>query len=120
MTGSSYRAGVGVAMLASFLTVWTTIVGDDGSGAANFMVILAVGVGWFAAELRAAGMARAMVGVAVMQALLGALTATAPITAAASGGMSKAILFNGFFTLLWLISAIFFRVAAKRDPAAAL
>lgn len=119
MTGSAYRAGIGVAILAAFLTVWTTIVRDDGSGAGFFMVILAVGVGWFAALFRPAGMARAMVGVAVMQALLGMLIATAPITAVAPDGVSKAILFSGFFTLLWLISANFFRIAAKRDPAAA-
>jgi hypothetical protein len=119
MTGSAYRAGVGVAIMAAFLTVWTTIVRDDGSGAGFFMVILAVGVGWFAAGFRPAGMARGMAGVAVMQALLGMLTATAPITAAAPDGVSKAILFSGLFTLLWLISANFFRITAKSDPAAA-
>jgi hypothetical protein len=119
MTGSAYRAGVGVAILASFLTVWTTIVRDDGTGAAYFMVILAVGVGWFSASFRPAGMARAMLGVAAMQVLLGMLVATAPITATAPDGVSKAIIFSGFFTLLWLMSANFFRIAAKRDPAAA-
>ena len=56
-----YRAGVGVAVLASFLTVWTTIVRDDGHGIGSFMVIMAVGVGWFAAGFRAAGMARTVV-----------------------------------------------------------
>ena len=119
MTGSAYRAGVGVAILASFLILWTTIVRDDGSGAGYFMVILAVGVGWFSAGFRSAGMARAMVGVAAMQALLGALIATAPITSAAPDGVLKAVIFSGFFTLLWLISANFFRIAAKREPAAA-
>jgi hypothetical protein len=118
MTGSAYRAGVGVAIVAAFLTVWTTIVRDEGSGAGFFMVILAVGVGWFAAGFRPAGMARGMVGVAVMQALLGMLTATAPITATAPDGV-KAILYSGFFSILWLISANFFRIAAKRDLAAA-
>jgi len=118
MIGSAYRAGVGVATVASFLTVWTTIVRDDGSGAGFFMVILAVGVGWFAAAFRPAGMARTMVGVAAMQALLGMLIATAPITATTPDGVSKAILYSGFFTLLWLVSANLFRIAAKRDLAA--
>ena len=114
-----YRTGIAVALVAAFLAVWTTIVRDDGSGAGFFMVILAVAVGWFAAGFRPAGMARGMAGVAVMQALLGMLTATAPITAAAPDGVSKAVLYSGFFTILWLISANFFRIAAKSDPAAA-
>ena len=69
----AYRAGIAVAALASFLTVWTTIVRDDGNGMGFFMVIMAVGVGWFAAWFRPAGMARTMVGVAVMQVAVGTL-----------------------------------------------
>ena len=109
----TYGAGIAVALVASLLTVWTTIVRDDGSGAAHFMVILAVGAGWFAAWFRAPGMARTMLGVAVMQALLGMLIATAPVTASVPGGPIKALLFNGFFTLLWLVSAGLFRAASK-------
>src|SRR5690242_16964307 len=104
----AYRSGIGVVILASFLTVWTTIVRDDGSGAGFFMIILAVGVGWFSASFRPAGMARAMVGVAAMQLCLGALIATAPITAAVPDGPLKAVLFNLFFAALWLISGAFF------------
>ena len=123
MIGSSengaYRTGVVVAVLAAFLTVWTTIVRDDGTGAGFFMVILAVGVGWFSAWFRAAGMARTMVGVAVMQALLGMLIATAPVTATMLHGPSKALLFSSFFTLLWLISANFLRIASRNERKAA-
>ena len=61
--------------------MWTTIVRDDGNGIGFFMVIMAAVVGWFAAGFRPAGMARAMFGVAVMQAMVGMLIATAPITA---------------------------------------
>ena len=111
--GGAYRSGVGVALVASFLTVWTTIVRDDGTGVGYFMVILAVGVGWFAAWFRPAGMARAMLGVAIMQVLLGMLIATAPVTATKLDGPSSALLFNAFFAALWLISANFFRIASK-------
>jgi hypothetical protein len=110
----AYRAGVGVAVLAAFLTVWTTIVRDDGNGIGFFMVIMAVGVGWFAAGFRAAGMGRTMAGVAIMQAAVGSLIATAPITANVPGESVKALLFSGFFTVLWLVSGAFFRAAAKR------
>ena len=111
----AYRTGVAAAVVTSLLTVWTTIVRDDGNGAAFFMVIMAVAAGWFAAGFRPAGMARAMIGVAVMQAALGMLIATAPITAAAPGGPLKALVFSGVFTLLWLASALCFRAAAKDD-----
>ena len=118
--GWTYPAGVTVAVLASFLTIWTTIVRDDGSGAGFLMIILAAGVGGFAAGFRAAGMARAMLGIAVMQAMLGILTATAPVTAMTPDGPFRALLFNGIFALLWLVSAACFRAASKRrDPVAA-
>jgi hypothetical protein len=60
-------------------------------------------------------MARTMLGVAIMQALLGVAIATAPVTANSSDGPLKALLFNGFFAALWLMSAAFFRVAYRRS-----
>jgi hypothetical protein len=123
MTGAStsriYSAGVAVAVLTSFLTVWTTIVRDDGTGMSWFELIMAAVVGGFAARFRPAGMARTMLGVAIMQALLGVAVATAPITANIPGGPLKALLFSGVFAGLWLISAACFRAAATRDRAAA-
>jgi hypothetical protein len=117
MTGSAggaYRAGAGVALLSSFLIVWTTIVRDDGSGIGYFMVIMAAAVGSFAAWFRTEGMARTMVGVAVMQALLGIAVATAPSTASVPGGSFKALLYSGFFAVMWLASATLFFFASKR------
>src|SRR3954453_2343835 len=118
MIGSSesraYRSGAAAAGLASFLLVWTTVVRDDGSGIASFMLIMAAAVGGFAAWFRPAGMARTMLGVAVMQVLLGIATATAPSTASLPGGASRALLLSGGFTVLWLISAAFFRAASNR------
>lgn len=108
-----YRAGVAVAVVTSVLTVWTTIVHDDGNGIGFFMVIMAAVVGAFAAWFHPRGMARAMLGTAAMQAIAGMLVATAPITAKIPGGASRALLFSSFFALLWLISANFFRHAAN-------
>ena len=123
MTGSSesraYRAGVAVALLTSFLTVWTTIVRDDGTGIGFFLLIMAAAVGGFAARFRPAGMARTMLGVAIMQLLLGIAIATAPSTASTPDGVFRAMLFSGIFTALWLISAACFRVASKSDHRAA-
>ena len=111
----AYRAGVAVALVASFLIVWTTFVRDDGTGIGYFLLIMAAVVGGFSAWFRPAGMARTMFGVAIMQALLGVATATAPSTASTSDGSFKALLFSGVFAALWLMSANFFRVAAKAD-----
>ena len=118
-TGGSraYRAGVGVAVVTSFLTVWTTIVRDDGTGVGWFLVIIAAVVGAFAAWFRPAGMARAMIGVAVMQLLLGIAIATAPITALVPGAVMRALIASGGFAALWLVSAACFRAAAKGDRA---
>ena len=112
---TAYRAGVAVALVASFLTVWTTIVRDDGNGIGFFMLIMAAAVGGFAAEFRPAGLARTMVGVAIVQALLGMLIATAPSTAGMRNGSLKVLVFSGIFAALWLMSATFFRATAKGD-----
>jgi hypothetical protein len=109
----AYRAGVALAVVTALLSVWATIVRDDGNGLGAFMVIMAVAVGWFAAGFRAAGMARAMAGAAVMQFAVGALIATAPVSATVPGASARALLFSGVFALLWLGSGACFRAAAK-------
>ena len=109
----AYRIGVAVALVASFLTVWTTIVRDDETGIGFFLLIMAAAVGAFAAWFRAAGMARTMLGVAVMQALWGFAIATAPVTARIPDGPSRALLYSGFFAVLWLMSSACFRAAAR-------
>jgi len=111
----AYRGAVGIAILASFLTVWTTIVRDDGEGGGSFMLLLAVLVGWFAAAFRPAGMARTRLGVAVMQVLLGLLIATAPAVAMTPDGSLRALVFSGVFAALWLVSAALFSFASKHE-----
>jgi hypothetical protein len=111
----AYRAGAAVALMASILMIWSTIVRDDGDGVGFFLVIMAAAVGGFSAWFRPAGMARTMFGVAVMQALLGLAIATAPSTASLPDGPFKALSYSGFFTVLWLMSAILFRATAKEN-----
>jgi hypothetical protein len=113
--GGAYRAGAIVALVTSILTVWTTVVRDDGNGIGFFMLIMAAMVGGFSAWFRPAGMARTMLGVAIMQALLGVALATAPSTASMPDGSFRALSFSGVFAALWLTSAAFFRAASKRD-----
>ena len=120
-TEKAYRVGVIIAIVTSFLTVWATVAHDDGNGIGFFLVIMAAVLGSFSAWFRPDGMARTMLGVAIMQGLLGIAIATAPSTASVPGGPFNALLFSGSIAALWLASAAFFRVASKRDrrPAAA-
>ena len=113
--GRAYRAGVAVALLTSIATIWTTIVRDDGNGIGYFLVIMAAAVGAFASWYRPAGMARAMIGVAIMQALLGVAIATAPSTASMPGGSFRILLSSALFAALWLMSATFFRAAGRGE-----
>lgn len=110
----AYRWGVAVAALTSFLTVWTTIVRDEGSGIGWFLIIMAAVVGAFATWFRAEGMARTMLGVAIMQALFATAIATAPVTATLPDRGMRVLIASGVFTLLWLVSAAFFRAAARQ------
>jgi hypothetical protein len=114
----AYRWGVAVALVTSFLIVWTTVVRDDGNGIGFFMLVMAAAVGGASAWFRPGGMARTMLGVAIMQALLGVAIATAPSTARMPDGPFRILLFSGIFMALWLVSAAFFRAAAKADSGA--
>lgn len=111
----AYRAGLGLAFLTSFATVWTTIVRDDGNGLGFLMLVMAAAVGSFAARLRSADMARAMVGVAIMQVLLAIALATEPSTLDRPDGSLTTLFACAVCAALWLISANFFRLAAKQD-----
>jgi hypothetical protein len=112
---SAYGLGPAIALAPSFLTVWTTVVRDDGNGIGFLMLVMAAAVGAFAAGFRAAGMARAMLSVAGIQAFLGLMIATAPTTAHAPQGVVGVLLASGVFVALWLIAAGCFWRAARRE-----
>lgn len=108
-----YRAGVGIALAAAFLTIWADgAVGMIGSESNPYnllflgVVALALG-GAIAARFRSAGMAVAMTIAAAAQACLGLVGLSADLR----GG----ILSTGF-AALWLLAAALFRKA--RAPAA--
>ena len=116
--GNAYRAAVAVALETAFVLIWANLaVGFIGSedNPANLMFagVLAVGlVGTALARARPRGMARAMVGTAVAQAL------AAPV--ALLGGSAEPIsppdilIATTVFTALWLLSAWLFRKAAQQ------
>ena len=119
--GRAYWTGIAFALATSFVTVWTTIVRDDGNGLGFLAVVMAAGVVGFATRFRSAGMARGLLGVAAIQLLIAVAIATAPSTASLSGGAIRIVGASGLCTMLWLASALCFGAAARgeRDAGAA-
>ena len=116
---SSYRYAVGIALAAAFLLLWVTgavgIIGSENNDA-NLMYFGVLGVGIVGAVIsrfRPAGMALAMLAMAIAQAtvavvaLIGGLGSTAPIWPRDVLGLTA------FFVALWLLSAWLFRKAAR-------
>ena len=117
---AAYRAGIAVAAAASVMTMWVTIVREDDDAYTHasltfLFLVLTAWVAAFSAWFRPAGMARAMLGVAVMQVLLILAIFTAPSAANAPDGLARTYLFSAGFAMLWLISAACFRRAAQDE-----
>lgn len=109
----AYRAAVGVAVATGFLIVWACgavgVIGDE-DNAANLMfgVVLLVAVaGAFVARFRGAGMARALVATAFVQALVAII--------AQMMGSAEGFIASGVFAAGWLLSAWLFARAARDE-----
>lgn len=115
MANGAYRAGVGVALAGAFILVWANLaVGVIGSedDPANLMFygVLGVGaVGAAVARFRAMGMARALLAMAVAQALV------AVIALVSGWGFAGAV--TSLFLAFWLTAAWLFWKAAKEQSA---
>lgn len=105
-----FRAGIAVALAASFLTVWVNgavgMIGSEENPYNLFFlgVILLALAGAVAAGFRASGMALAMAAAAVAQGGLGIVGAFTDLR----GGI-----FATVFAGLWLLAAALFRQAAR-------
>jgi len=121
---NAYRIGAAVALFACALQVWMNlavgIVGseDNPVNLAFFGVVVTAGACAFTARLSAEGMARAMLAVAAVQALLAAAIATAPSTVRddPKGPMGVLVLSAGFCAL-WLLAAAMFHRSARQERA---
>ena len=122
----AYRAAVGVSLAAAFLLVWiNAAVGIIGAPdeTANLMYIgvLVVGIsGAFVARFRPKEMARALVAMALAQALVGAIARFLALGAGSPPGVLGVLILNGFFVSLFGGAALLFRFAAREPtPASA-
>ena len=66
----------------------------------------------------AKGLARAMLGLAAVQAILTALAATDPSAAGDPKGIAGVVLVGGYFAVLWLVAAALFQRSVRAEPGA--
>lgn len=110
----AYRAAVAFALGAAFLLIWANaavgIIGSEDNPANQmYFGVLAVGlVGALIARFRPAGMAVALVAMAIGQVLIAVIALVAGL------GFTGPITL--FFAALWLTSAWLFRKAAEEAP----
>ena len=115
----AYRMGAAAAFCAAFVQLWMNlavgIVGeaDNPVNQGFYLVVVTAAACAFTARFRAGGMARAMLAVAGVQALLALLVATAPSTARIEPmGAAGVLMLSGGFIALWLLSAALFHRSA--------
>jgi len=115
----AYRAAVGIALAAGLSLIWITgAVGIIGSANhdANLLygVVLAVGIiGAVIARLRAGGMARALLAVALAQTSIALIAVIGGLGSEAANWPRDVLSLTGLFVALWLVSAWLFKRAAR-------
>ena len=108
---------MGVAIVAAMMLVWLSlgvgIIGQDGDPAnAMYFGVLAIGIaGAIIARFQPHGMARALVAMALAQALVTVIALGAELGLPWSGP-AEILLLNGFFIALFVGSAWLFRRSA--------
>ena len=109
----AYRTAIGIALAASLMLIWLSlgvgIIGQDGDPAnVMYFGVLAIGiVGAVFARFRSRGMARALVAMALAQALVTVIALAADLGLPWSGP-AEIVLLNGFFIALFVGAAWLF------------
>lgn len=114
MCSTAYRSAVGVAVATALILIWINlavgIIGKEGDPA-NLMYIgvLAIGlIGAIIARFEPRGMACALFAMSFAQMLIA-------LIALYITGIGNTLILNGFFTAMWIVSAMLFRnVALER------
>lgn len=121
---TAYRFAVGLALAAAFILVWGNLaVGIIGSEdeRANLMYVgvLVVGIiGTIIARFQPRGMARALIAMALAQALVAVIALIAGMQRYPGSSVFEILGLTGFFVALFLGSAWLFQYAAREQPTA--
>jgi hypothetical protein len=121
---SAYQVAAGVAVTAAVLLVWLVgavgVIGEDGDRAdLMYGGVLLVGiVGAALARLRPAGMARALLGMALAQGLVAVVALIGGKHDLAATSVPELVGLNGIFVALFIGSAVLFRRADRKQTAA--
>lgn len=119
----AYRAGVGVAVAASFLLIWVNgavgfLGNEDNPTNLIFFGVIAIAIlGSVFAGFKPAGMAFTMFTAAAAQILIGAVALPAGWASPGGDGLYEVVMGTSVFASLWLISAALFRKASGERPA---
>ena len=122
--GSAYRLAILAALATGFILLWIIgavgLIGVEGDPYdRSYGGVLTVGlVGALIARFRPRGMARAMVAAAFAQALVAAVALIIGKQHSPVSSVVEILGLNGFFVVLWLVSArLFIRAARVRESA---
>jgi hypothetical protein len=114
---TAYRVAFGLALTAAFLIVWLNVaagligIEDDDPANLLYVAVLAIGlIGAMLARFQPRGLARALFGTALAQALVGAIALRYPNTAS----RVQIVVLHGVFVALFLGAALLFRHAARQ------
>jgi hypothetical protein len=120
----AYRAAAGVALGAVFVLVWLVgavgVIGEEGDRAdLMYGGVLAVGViGGIVVRFRPEGMARVLLAMAGVQALVAVIALSAGKHQVPNSSVLEILGLNGLFVALFIGSAWLFRHAAREQPRA--
>lgn len=116
-----YRFAVGLALFSALFLLWANgavgIIGSENNRInLVYFGVIAVGItGAWLSHLRARGMAVTLFAMAAAQAVIAIVTLLAGMAEARESPFIEIISVNGFFILLFSISAFLFRSAARKQ-----
>lgn len=118
----AFKAGLGLALIASVLLVWINgavgIIGsEDNPANLMYLGVLSVGIiGAFAGGLQAQGLWKALLATAIAEALVTVIALVFQMDNHENWQV-KILAINWFFVMLWTISALLFRHASQNNIA---
>lgn len=123
---TAHRLAAGLALFTALFLVWSSlavgIIGADGDPAdLMYAGVLAVGaVGTAIARFRPLGMSRVLFATALAQATVAVIALLLGKHLSPGSSVLEILRVNAFFVVLFVVSALLFRQAARRQPSSAM